>query len=80
MRARTLWSTSAVQPPYAPAFMKQAPPTEPGMPQANSSPESPSSQAISDASLSVTPAWHVISSPSTLTLVRPSARATITPR
>ena len=32
----------------APAFMKHAPPTEPGMPQANSSPERSSSQAISE--------------------------------
>ena len=60
--------------------MKHAPPTDPGIPQANSRPESPSSHAISEASRRSTPAWHVISVPSTLTPMRPSPTATITPR
>ena len=60
--------------------MKQAPPMDPGIPQANSSPESPSSQAISEASRRSTPAWQVISVPSMETPTRHSARETITPR
>ena len=60
--------------------MKQAPPTVPGMPQANSRPESPSSQAISEASFRLTPASQVISSSSKVTLVSAWERSTTTPR
>ena len=55
-------------------------PMLPGMPQANSRPVSPSSQAISEASRRVTPAWQESVSPSTDTWRSPSLSATMTPR
>ena len=52
---RTWVMTAKVELPMAPAFMRKAPPTLPGMPSKNSNPPSPKSRALAATALSFTP-------------------------
>ena len=60
--------------------MKTAPPTLPGMPQANSRPVSPCSSAARETSAMAAPGWQVMRVPETSMSSRPAGQATITPR
>ena len=58
------WKISAISAPKAPAFIRKAPPTVPGMPRMNSSPESEAASALWATATSVAPAPVVIRSSS----------------
>lgn len=62
-------NTNEISPPYAPAFIYNAPPTEPGIPQANSRPVKLWSSAIRDTSIIAAPHCATIVVPVTVTPV-----------
>ena len=78
--ASTLTRISFISPPYAPAFIKHAPPRVPGIPHANSNPASPAFSALLPIAERRAPAPALIVSPSTdisdilrpIMIIRPS--------
>ena len=66
-------STSLVSPPCAPAFIRSAPPIEPGMPRRNASPSMPASAAALATRASSAAA------PATQAMIRPRRRSRRTP-